>query len=183
MFYICRIPRKMFKHSTVRASCSNNFLGTRQMLMHKKQNKKKKKTKKQKKKKKKNNNNKKTKQKQNKQQQQKNKTKKNKQTNKTRKQQQQKQQQKTNNKTCMIPMLLHKKLCCTLLTALFNCHKSMSQGNSTAVNTQLCGFTYKHSGAITISDIIISIVHNSKCNFLTSKWMLPWKRRFRNVRR
>ena len=32
---ICRVPRKVFEHQPA-ASCSNSFLGTRQMLMHEK---------------------------------------------------------------------------------------------------------------------------------------------------
>ena len=38
------------------------------------------------------------------------------------------------------------------------------------VNTRLCVFMYKHSGAITKSDVIISNLHSRKHNFVTSKW-------------
>ena len=49
-------------------------------------------------------------------------------------------------------------------------------GNSRAVNTRFCSFTFKHSGVITKFDVVMSNVHSSKCNFVTSKlsYFCPW---------
>ena len=52
----------------------------------------------------------------------------------------------------------------------------MYLGNSRAVNTRFCIFTFKHSWVITKFDVVMSNVHSSKCNFVTSKlsYFCPW---------
>ena len=58
--------------------------------------------------------------------------------------------------------LLHKKLCRTLINShvLTRTNPCIKQGNSCAVNAQLCCFTNKHSGAVIKTDVIINKVHS-----------------------